>query len=335
MFGNVFVSFIVPVYNVELYLRECVESIRKQQGCWELILIDDGSSDTCPIICDEYAEKDYRIKVIHKQNGGVSSARNAGLNVAQGDWIWFVDADDYLEDNILDSLANTIKKHPKCDLVQFGLIYLYDDGRMERKSIKSIFDLPKDDFLLQYPSFHNVRILFKKKNIIIGDFSFTKGIRMAEDQEFQLKYMMMCSHPIQVGIVPYVYRIREGSVTHETSTCKNALHDTFIVLRNLYTFIIEHNIKQATWLDWRLYRLITAALVAASKIKGLDRNVTRAELGKITDLYHSIGYKCFDSINIRIAKYNLLTYFILNRVYQWTRGMLSSFIINKIRTRRM
>lgn len=101
-------------------MRECIESIRKQQGSWELILIDDGSPDTCPVICDEYAGEDNRIKVIHKQNGGVSSARNAGLDVAQGEWIWFVDADDYI---ITDALQQLIPKiaNQSYDMVRFTM----------------------------------------------------------------------------------------------------------------------------------------------------------------------------------------------------------------------
>ena len=89
------ISCIVPVYNVEKYLRRCVDSILNQTFTdFELILVDDGSPDNSPAICYEYAVKDSRIKVIHKVNGGVSSARNVGLDVAKGEWICFVDSDD-------------------------------------------------------------------------------------------------------------------------------------------------------------------------------------------------------------------------------------------------
>lgn len=90
------ISIIIPVYNVALFLRQCIQSIISQEGNIEVILADDGSPDESPSICDEYAQKDNRIHVIHKQNGGVSSARNAGLDAAQGEWIWFVDGDDYI-----------------------------------------------------------------------------------------------------------------------------------------------------------------------------------------------------------------------------------------------
>ena len=92
------ISVIVPIYKVEPYLHRCVDSILAQtyQNI-EVILVDDGSPDSCPEICDEYAAQDERIKVIHKANGGLSSARNAGLDAASGDWVSFIDSDDWIE----------------------------------------------------------------------------------------------------------------------------------------------------------------------------------------------------------------------------------------------
>ncbi len=91
-------SIIVPVYNVEKYLHKCVDSILSQTLTdFECILVDDGSTDNSSVICDEYAAKDPRIVVIHKQNGGLSSARNTGLDISQGDYIGFVDSDDWIE----------------------------------------------------------------------------------------------------------------------------------------------------------------------------------------------------------------------------------------------
>ena len=99
------VSIIVPIYNIEGYIRECIDSILAQTyPDFELILVDDGSPDNCGRICDEYAEKDVRIKVIHKENGGLTSARNAGLSVAKGDWIMHVDGDDWIEPDMIESL---------------------------------------------------------------------------------------------------------------------------------------------------------------------------------------------------------------------------------------
>lgn len=105
------ISVIVPIFNVEKYLNRCVESILKQSYTdFELILVDDGSPDKCPAICDEYALQDKRIKVIHKQNGGLSSARNAGLEIAKGDYIAFVDSDDFIHPDYLRLLYQALKE---------------------------------------------------------------------------------------------------------------------------------------------------------------------------------------------------------------------------------
>lgn len=97
------ISIIVPVYQVEKYLNECIDSILAQTFTdFELILVDDGSPDNCPALCDAAAKRDSRVRVIHKQNGGVSTARNAGLDAAQGNWIAFVDSDDTVEPEYLE-----------------------------------------------------------------------------------------------------------------------------------------------------------------------------------------------------------------------------------------
>ena len=101
------VSCIIPVYNTQTYLPRCIESVLAQTFVdWEMLLIDDGSTDASGSICDEYAAKDERIRVFHKENGGISSARNVGLNYAQGEWIFFVDSDDSLPKTSLESLLS-------------------------------------------------------------------------------------------------------------------------------------------------------------------------------------------------------------------------------------
>lgn len=117
-------SVIVPIYNVEKYLRECIDSILSQniEGM-EIILVDDGSLDGCEKICDEYAEKDSRVIVIHKENGGASAARNAGLDIARGIYITFVDSDDYLLPNTYRPNLDYMEGHPEVDCLQFPTFY--------------------------------------------------------------------------------------------------------------------------------------------------------------------------------------------------------------------
>ena len=108
------ISVIVPVYKVEKYLDRCIESIVNQTYPeFELILVDDGSPDNCPALCDAWAERDGRIRVIHKKNGGLSSARNAGMDVMCGKYVCFIDSDDWIELNFLEVLRSLFEKYPQ------------------------------------------------------------------------------------------------------------------------------------------------------------------------------------------------------------------------------
>lgn len=117
-------SIIIPVYKTEKFLKNCIESILNQTFKeYELILVDDGSPDNCGSICDEYAKKNNRITVIHKKNGGLSSARNAGLDIAKGNYITFVDSDDTIENNTYQENISFLLEHPETDVLQYPIAY--------------------------------------------------------------------------------------------------------------------------------------------------------------------------------------------------------------------
>lgn len=121
-------SIIVPVYKVESFLDKCVESILAQSFVdFELILVDDGSPDNCGKMCDSWAEKDHRIKVVHKENGGLSDARNAGIDIAQGEYIGLVDSDDYIKPDMFEVLIRNLEQH-NADLSMCGYADVYADG---------------------------------------------------------------------------------------------------------------------------------------------------------------------------------------------------------------
>jgi len=138
------ISVIVPVYNVQQYIEQCVESILSQTYTnLEIILVDDGSSDNCPAICDSYAEEDSRIRVIHKQNGGLSDARNVGVARATGDYIGFVDSDDWIDNTMYETLYSLIKKYD-ADISEVGIKYQYAN-RTEYVKIGNTAGLSRDE----------------------------------------------------------------------------------------------------------------------------------------------------------------------------------------------
>ena len=131
---NILVSVIVPVYNAEAYLSRCVESVINQSYLdWELLLIDDGSPDICPELCDQWAEKDDRICVFHKENGGPSSARNVGLSNMRGKFVTFLDSDDCLTQKCLETCINEIVLD-NLDVAQFHFQEIFPDGRKSKPS---------------------------------------------------------------------------------------------------------------------------------------------------------------------------------------------------------
>lgn len=118
------ISVIIPVYGVEKYLDRCVDSVVKQSyKNLEIILVDDGSPDNCPKMCDDWALRDVRIRTVHRENGGLSCARNTGLSVATGDYITFIDSDDWIALDTYDYCINLVQKYPETDVVQFENIY--------------------------------------------------------------------------------------------------------------------------------------------------------------------------------------------------------------------
>lgn len=313
-------SIIIPVYNVAPYLRQCIKSIINQKGNIEVILVDDGSPDESPSICDEYDLKDNRIHVIHKQNGGVSSARNAGLDIAKGEWVWFVDGDDYI-DNALKEILLEIPKHPYANLIQMGMSYLYNNQRIVPQKIEAVDGLDKNKFLTQYITFHNHRLLFKREIIEKNHLRFTEGLKVAEDQEFQLKYMMLCETPIQIPIYAYIYRQREGSATHDSDTSQRIVNDTFTVLKNLYLFIRKKQIQPNGWLQNRLLIMTRSLLYAASQVHGLNKKDVKINLNQLANQYEQYGIDSFNNKKIQLARKNLTLYFLLNKYYLKIKGI--------------
>ena len=131
---NSLISVIVPIYNVEKYLDKCVDSIINQTyKNLEIILVDDGSPDNCPKMCDDYAKKDSRIKVVHKENGGLSDARNVGMEVATGEYVSFIDSDDYISLDFYETLFQTMIDNDS-DIVECSVVKFYEDNNFDEYS---------------------------------------------------------------------------------------------------------------------------------------------------------------------------------------------------------
>lgn len=208
------VSIIVPVYNTEQFLHQCIESIINQTyKNIEIILIDDGSTDKSGKICDEYAANDNRIKTIHNINSGVSIARNIGLDNAKGKYITFIDSDDYVEKNYIETLVNAIETN-NAELAICGIKEITDKITKVRKPRGCYTGSLKNDYyaMIDFPCLIGAKIYLKK---ILDSYKirFVKKIKYAEDELFNLMYYQYVKMYIFVDSPLYVYKHRKQSLS--------------------------------------------------------------------------------------------------------------------------
>lgn len=222
--SEVFLSVIVPIYRVEKYLRKCIDSILEQSyKDIELILVDDGSDDSCPQICDDYAGTDSRIKVIHKENGGLSSARNAGMQIARGKYIWFVDADDLISGNIKEELIPMLNKYQP-DIIVFDAEAFNETNETwnlnyyDRKNkIKDFEMMSGKDFFKMYYLLDAYRDsaclnIYKKVFLDKNNIRFPSG-EICEDIAFTFEVYMTAETMKYVPHTYYKRRYRNQSIT--------------------------------------------------------------------------------------------------------------------------
>ena len=238
------VSIIVPIYNVEKYLDRCMESLLNQTlKDIEIIMVDDGSPDNCPKMCDEYAKKDNRVKVVHKQNAGLGFARNSGLEVATGEYVAFVDSDDFVECDMYEKLYEQVKKN-QADTIYCGFRkYWSNDDIKEFRHVSNItifegkklvdfsldlvgsFEGIKKDWIYEMSVWHG---LYSNKIIKKYSLGFhSEREVLSEDIVFQEQYLKYAKRVVYVPDTYYYYCFNNvGSLTHaryDSSKCTRML----------------------------------------------------------------------------------------------------------------
>ena len=226
------VSIIVPVYKVEQYLKRCMDSVLNQTyKNIEVILVNDGSPDNCPALCDEYAKIDSRVRVIHKENGGLSSARNVALDSVKGDYVFFVDSDDWLALDTLEVLNEYLEKD--YDMISFQRTYLTEEKVIE-KGEKNPKDMDVSQyidasFLGRYDFFVTTKIF---KTEVFNNVRFLEG-RNYEDLEIMHRLFLNMKKVIGLDYFLYYYwKGNEGAITN-TITMKN-IEDHYLSANEIY-----------------------------------------------------------------------------------------------------
>jgi glycosyltransferase involved in cell wall biosynthesis len=221
MSANPFFSIILPIYNVEAYLDRCIKSIVGQEfKDYEIILVDDGSTDSCPQLCDEYQGVE-KFKVVHKVNGGLSSARNAGLEVAEGKYVFFLDSDDYITDTSLQTLYDNLKDNP-VDVIKFNYA-MQPEGREVHSILKPGLykgDAIRNEILPMALNSTNSFTLNAWSHIYSMDFLQRTGMLFtserevgSEDYMFNFEMLLRIDSLLHIDNVLYNYDYREGSLT--------------------------------------------------------------------------------------------------------------------------
>ncbi len=224
------ISVIIPVYNVKTYLDQCVKSVLSQSyEALEVILIDDGSTDGSGQLCDSYAKADSRVRVIHQKNGGAAAAKNAGLRVAQGEYLSFLDSDDYLEENAYQHMVDILEE-TGADVVQCGFRNVYVDG-VEVITPTGRQVLSTTDYLRRYTTDWTCGLLWDKlyhRRLAEGVF-FEKG-HIIDDEFFTYRLMMQANRVIVDPFVVCNYRQRRSGVMRSPTSAQRIVMDKLAYL---------------------------------------------------------------------------------------------------------
>lgn len=273
------ISIIIPVYKIEKFIDKCIKSIISQTyRNLEIILVDDGSPDNCPSICDEYAKIDNRIKVIHKSNGGLSDARNAGIDICKGDYIGFVDSDDYISENMYEHLLEHCIKY-NADMSICGIyainedysnpsIYnpmIYKETTLSNiEALRHLFLTFDVNFEVAWNKLYKRHLFFNKDNI-----RYPYG-KLHEDTYTTYKLLYYANNIAVFNEPLYYYVQRSGSIMKRTPSVSQIM-DRAISANEAISFIKENNIP--------LIQEVTA-YAARRYSSSLDLLITRPKLDK-------------------------------------------------------
>lgn len=287
------VSIVIPVYNVYPYLRECVESVLMLKTDVEIVLVDDGSKDNSGMLCDELAKEDPRILVIHQENGGLSKARNTGIENCSGEYVMFLDSDDFIDPEATENMLG--KLSPNTDIL-VGLYrnYYSDGSRFENESCGGFLsvegEMPVERFLEAVPkdgrSCYMVacRFVVRREFLTQNKLLFTEGI-YHEDEEWTQR--LLCSAETITVTHDYFYQYRQAREGAITSSVKSKhVWDIFTIMESCTHLlgILEPHSKKEAYLKNRLAQLYVTNMINIRVLERKDRNAACKKLGQYTHI---------------------------------------------------
>lgn len=247
---NPVISVVVPVYKVENYLEKCILSLLNQTySDIEIILVDDGSPDDCPRICDDFRIIDARIKVIHKTNGGLSDARNAGLEIAIGKYVLFVDSDDYIESDTCASFIRALNRQ-EADIIVGNARRIENEQTSYMVHSKIEHIITGEEYLKIELSNHNMNTIswlnmYNRAFLIENNLKFKVGI-LHEDDHFTPRAFLKAQTVTGIDTIFYNYIIRDGSISKSKDLTKNGIDliNTCYELSSIYCSLADQELKR-------------------------------------------------------------------------------------------
>lgn len=289
------ISVIIPVYNVEKYLPKCIESLINQDfDSYEILLIDDGSTDNSLNICKEYEKKSKKVKVFSQKNKGVSVARNLGLENAKGEWICFVDSDDFAENDMLSSFYDEAMKGD-CDVLITPPIMDFDDYTNDAAIFEDNIDFTnKKDILIknmicrQYNSKLKTEIgaggpwgkLYKKSFLDETSVKFIEGLKRMQDVIFNIYVANKANKIIYKNIYKYHYRINQGSSTVKYNP---TIYETFEKVITIMNEFVEKNKLDSSYTDAINMKTILL-FIEGARIATMNKNYNISSIKRIKEL---------------------------------------------------
>ncbi len=285
----VLVSIIIPVYKAEDCISRCLDSVISQSfPDWECILVDDGSPDNSGKICDDYAAKDSRIRVIHQKNAGASAARNTGMDIANGQYICFADADDYIKPEYISSMLE--EREEDVDLILQGITHIHGD-RTDLLGFKNKQTFALDstcDFFDNYSLFRfcgSYSKLFKRDIIEKYDIRYSTEIICAEDYDLLLRYLVHCDKMKVLTCCNYVYISNEGSVSTRMYSFEKEYSGLCQIANSMGEFAKKVNNEGLTKQQQYLVTYYTQRVLFANYKNNYDRSQRLSNFKKIDKHY--------------------------------------------------
>ena len=335
---QVMISVIIPVYNAEKYLHKCIDSVLSQTfSDFELLLINDGSKDRSAKICDEFAERDKRVKVIHKENGGVSTARNAGLDIATGKYICFIDSDDWVEKSYLKSFF-LVDKNPETALVLQGFIKEQSNGEISKSFVpnKVFFSTEYSDLFFSFELIKKwpfiASKLFASELIRNNSIHFDEDVQYGEDLLFLLDYLLYSEKVILVNEAGYHYTYQKDSLSrfYYPYESENKRFESIIAklqkIEVKFNFDAKTNELHEHFFAGYLLRLLHSLYRAPHKKKKNERVKLLKKHSTMETRSWVKKWRPYNSIGIKVYKFLFLNQFI---------NMLDLYFVISVKKNRM